>query len=83
MRGTNRPSLKDVAAIVGVSTASISRCINNPQKVAEPTRLRIKKAIESLCYSDEKLKSMSQASKNITDGFGVKIILENMEQLCV
>ena len=43
----------------------------------------IKKAIESLCYSDEKLKSMSQASKNITDGFGVKIILENMEQLCV
>jgi UDP-2,4-diacetamido-2,4,6-trideoxy-beta-L-altropyranose hydrolase len=43
----------------------------------------VKKAIELLCYSDEKLKSMSQASKNITDGCGVKIILKNMEQLCV
>ena len=50
MRGTNRPGLKDVAALVGVSTASISRCINNPQKVAEPTRLRIQKAIELLGY---------------------------------
>ncbi len=42
----------------------------------------VKKAIESLFYSDDKLKSMSQACKNITDGFGVKIILENMEKLC-
>ncbi|MCH1456946.1 MAG: LacI family DNA-binding transcriptional regulator, partial [Planktomarina temperata] len=28
MRDSNRPSLEDVAALAGVSTASISRCIN-------------------------------------------------------
>jgi len=33
MRDSNRPSLEDVAALAGVSTASISRCINSPQKV--------------------------------------------------
>ncbi len=48
MRDTNRPNLEDVAVLAGVSTASISRCINNPKKVAEPTRLRIQKAIDSL-----------------------------------
>ena len=50
MRDTNRPNLEDVAVLAGVSTASISRCINNPKKVAEPTRLRIQKAIDSLGY---------------------------------
>ncbi|MDA7744043.1 LacI family DNA-binding transcriptional regulator [bacterium] len=50
MRDSNRPSLEDVAALAGVSTASISRCINSPQKVAEPTRQRIQNAIETLGY---------------------------------
>ncbi len=50
MRDKNRPSLKDVAALAGVSTASISRCINNPQKVAATTRLRIQQAVETLGY---------------------------------
>ena len=45
-----RPKLEDVAKLAGVSTASISRCINNPKKVAEPTRLRIQSAIETLEY---------------------------------
>jgi LacI family transcriptional regulator len=46
----SRPNLEDVATLAGVSTASISRCINNPQKVAEPTRLRIQQSIEVLGY---------------------------------
>ncbi len=50
MRDSNRPSLEDVAALAGVSTASISRCINSPQKVAAPTRKRIQQAIETLGY---------------------------------
>ena len=50
MRDKNRPSLEDVAVLAGVSTASISRCINNPKKVAEPTRVRIQEAIETLGY---------------------------------
>ena len=50
MRGTSRTSLEDIAKIIGVSTATISRCINSPHKVAEPTRKRIQKAVEELGY---------------------------------
>lgn len=50
MRGTSRTSLEDIAKIIGVSTATISRCINSPHKVAEPTRKRIQKAVEDLGY---------------------------------
>ncbi|MBT5471747.1 MAG: UDP-2,4-diacetamido-2,4,6-trideoxy-beta-L-altropyranose hydrolase [Nitrospina sp.] len=43
----------------------------------------IKKAVETLCQHPEQLRSMSQASKNITDGSGLEIILQNLEQLRV
>ena len=42
------PTLEDVAKLAGVSTASISRALNEPGKVAENTRRRIDEAIENV-----------------------------------
>jgi len=45
------PTLEDVARAARVSTATISRSINNPEKVAKETRDRIQAVIEELGYT--------------------------------
>jgi len=45
------PTLQDVAKVARVSTATISRSINEPDKVAKETRDRVQKAIEVLGYT--------------------------------
>ncbi|MEM8658374.1 MAG: LacI family DNA-binding transcriptional regulator, partial [Pseudomonadota bacterium] len=45
------PTLDDVAALAGVSTATVSRTLNFPQKVREETRLQVTKAVRELGYS--------------------------------
>ncbi|OED41872.1 LacI family transcriptional regulator [Chromatiales bacterium (ex Bugula neritina AB1)] len=45
------PTLEDVALTAGVSTATISRCINEPHKVAAKTRERIEESIKQLGYT--------------------------------
>lgn len=45
------PTLQDVAARSGVSTATVSRAINFPDQVAPRTRERVKAAISELGYS--------------------------------
>ena len=45
------PTLEDVAARAGVSTATVSRCLNAPDKVVEQTRQRVMEAIEALGYA--------------------------------
>lgn len=44
------PTLEDVARLANTSTATISRALNAPDKVAKPTRDRIEAAIEQLGY---------------------------------
>lgn len=51
MSKLNAPTLEDVAKLAGVSTASISRALNEPNKVASATREKIEKAIDSLGYT--------------------------------
>ncbi|MEM9639757.1 MAG: LacI family DNA-binding transcriptional regulator, partial [Pseudomonadota bacterium] len=51
MTRTTAPTLEDVARMAGVSTASISRALNDPDKVAKPTRDKIEKAIDVLGYT--------------------------------
>ncbi len=51
MKKSARPTLEDVAAAANVSTATISRSINEPDKVAEATRERIQTAIQTLGYT--------------------------------
>lgn len=44
-------NLKHVAALAGVSTATVSRALNNPEVVSEPTRRKIKQAIAKSGYT--------------------------------
>jgi LacI family transcriptional regulator len=46
-----KPTLEDVARLAGVSTASISRALNAPEKVSSATRDRIEAAIDELGYT--------------------------------
>ncbi|MEM9578571.1 MAG: LacI family DNA-binding transcriptional regulator [Pseudomonadota bacterium] len=51
MTKPNAPTLEDVAKLAGVSTASISRALNDPAKVAAATRQKIDAAIDQLGYT--------------------------------
>ena len=48
-------SIKGVAKIAGVSIATVSRCINAPEKVTERTRLKVQEAIRQTGYSPNAL----------------------------
>jgi len=45
------PTLDDVAKAAGVSTATVSRCLNSPERVVERTRTRVMAAVEALGYT--------------------------------
>ena len=45
------PTLDDVAHAAGVSTATVSRCINDPKVVAKATREKVEAAIKTLGYT--------------------------------
>ncbi|MGX0974614.1 LacI family transcriptional regulator [Roseovarius sp. MBR-51] len=47
----NLPTLADVARAAGVSTATVSRCLNSPAQVQEATRERVLAAVMALGYS--------------------------------
>jgi LacI family repressor for deo operon, udp, cdd, tsx, nupC, and nupG len=48
-------SIKDVARIAGVSIATVSRCLNNPERVKENTRSKVQSAILQTGYSPNTL----------------------------
>jgi LacI family repressor for deo operon, udp, cdd, tsx, nupC, and nupG len=48
-------SIKDVAELAGVSIATVSRCVNNPDKVTEKTRRKVQSAIRETGYSPNTL----------------------------
>ena len=58
----NVPKLQDVADAAGVSTATVSRCLNQPELVVEKTRLRVLKVVEDLGYAPN-FNARSLASK--------------------
>lgn len=45
------PKLEDVARLAGVSTATVSRCLNQPDVVVEKTRKRVLQAVQELGYA--------------------------------
>ncbi|MEP5761840.1 MAG: LacI family DNA-binding transcriptional regulator [Litoreibacter sp.] len=45
------PTLDDVAHAAGVSTATVSRCLNEQQKVAQTTREKVMRAVNELGYT--------------------------------
>lgn len=50
MKNTSIPTLEDVAKRANVSTATVSRCLNSPERVVEKTRRRVLAAVHELGY---------------------------------
>ena len=48
-------SIKEVARLANVSIATVSRCVNSPEKVTEKTRLKVQEAIRKTGYSPNTL----------------------------
>lgn len=48
-----KPTLDDVARAAGVSTATVSRCLNAPDRVIAATRERVMQAVETLGYTPD------------------------------
>ncbi|MEP2920100.1 MAG: LacI family DNA-binding transcriptional regulator [Sulfitobacter sp.] len=62
------PTLDDVAKKAGVSTATVSRCINTPERVVEATRKRVNRAIDSLGYTPNFGARVMAAKRTFTIG---------------
>ncbi|MEJ6398965.1 LacI family DNA-binding transcriptional regulator [Yoonia sp. 208BN28-4] len=69
------PTLDDVARMAGVSTATVSRCINDPQMVSDKTRVRVQDTIKSLGYTPN-FAARSMAAKRT---FTIGAIIPTME----
>ena len=50
MKNPSVPTLEDVAQFAGVSTATVSRCLNTPDRVQKLTRDRVMAAVHELGY---------------------------------
>ena len=48
-------SIKEVAKLAGVSIATVSRCLNNPEKVTEKTRTKVRNAVVQTGYRPNSL----------------------------
>ncbi|MCG6883761.1 MAG: LacI family DNA-binding transcriptional regulator [Silicimonas sp.] len=62
------PTLEDVATRAGVSTATVSRCLNMPEKVVEATRQRVMEAVEALGYAPNFSARALVAKRTLTIG---------------
>lgn len=64
----NAPTLDDVAKQAGVSTATVSRCLNNPDRVVEKTRKRVLEAVQALGYTPNFAARVMAAKRTFTIG---------------
>ncbi len=62
------PTLDDVARAAGVSTATVSRCLNKKPKVSDSTRARVMKAISELGYTPNFYAQAMAAKRSFTIG---------------
>jgi LacI family transcriptional regulator len=68
MSKTTPPTLADVSRLAGVSTATISRALNDPNVVAQKTREKIEAAINTLGYTPNSGGRMLASSRSNTVG---------------
>ena len=62
------PTLEDVAKVAGVSTATVSRCLNSPDRVVERTRRRVMDAVDALGYTPNFGARVMAAKRTFTIG---------------
>lgn len=62
------PTLDDVAKAAGVSTATVSRCLNSPDRVVKATRERVLMAVETLGYTPNFGARIMAAKRTFTIG---------------
>lgn len=62
------PTLDDVAKRAGVSTATVSRCLNDPDRVVPATRDRVMAAVDALGYTPNFAAQVMAAKKTKTIG---------------
>ncbi len=62
------PTLVDVARRAGVSTATVSRCLNAPDLVVEATRERVMAAVDTLGYTPNFAARVMAAQRTFTIG---------------
>ncbi|WP_170327919.1 LacI family DNA-binding transcriptional regulator [Ruegeria arenilitoris] len=62
------PTLDDVAKMAGVSTATVSRCLNDPDRVVEATRQRVLSAVDRLGYTPNFAARVMAAKRSWTIG---------------
>jgi LacI family transcriptional regulator len=72
---SRKVTLRDVAKIAGVSTATVSRVINNPEKVKPRTLEKVRKVIEELHYSPNLIARSLKVQKSFMIGLLVPNIL--------
>lgn len=72
-------NIYDISKIAGVSIATVSRVLNNSEKVSEKTRLRILNIIEENGYSPVKRQSSKKTS--LTDGREIGILCSSLTNL--
>lgn len=72
-------TIYDVAGAAGVSLATVSRVLNNPEKVAEETRKRVLKVIEELDYRPNVIARGLASRKTTTVG----VIVSDMTRASV
>jgi len=62
-------NMKDVARLAGVSRATVSNAINNPELVAESTRVRVQQAIADLAFVRNEPARQLRMGRSSTVGF--------------
>lgn len=62
------PTLDDVAKLAGVSTATVSRCLNTPDRVVEQTRNKVMSAVDQLGYTPNFGARVMAAKRTFTIG---------------
>lgn len=64
-----KATVKQVAALAGVSLMTVSRAINAPQTVSEPLRTRVLEAVQALGYIPNKAAAGLQSARSRMIGF--------------
>lgn len=62
------PTLDDVAKEAGVSTATVSRCLNAPERVVQATREKVMSAVRALDYTPNFAARVMAAKRTFTIG---------------